>query len=186
MHGKAARMRHLGEPAHLVHPVDGAGFARLRERKHRRSDMMRPAPLAVERARQGLRRNLAARPRKADELDATTEEFRRAAFIGGDMRLVVAEHRAPWRCEMRERQRIGGGAGRHEKNGDVALEHVSEPPLEAGRPVVVAIGERRPLIRARDGRQNLRRDPCGVVAGEIHGKVTLHFDCHRPLKRTMQ
>ena len=91
------------------------------------ADMMRRRPMAaLERAPQRLGRDLAGLARQADELDAAAEEFRRAAFVGRDVRLGMAQHRAPGRREMRERQRIGGGAGRHQEDRDLALEDLGE------------------------------------------------------------
>ena len=63
MNGKPVRMRYFRERNDLVRPVDSAGFRRLRDRKHRGRDVMRPAPFARESARQGVRRDLAGIPR---------------------------------------------------------------------------------------------------------------------------
>ena len=131
MHGKPARVGDLGELADLVRPIDRAGFGRLRERQHRRAHMVRTAPLpGIERAPQRRGRDLAGFAREPDELDAAAEEFRRAAFVGRDVRLGVAEHGAPRRREMRERQRVGRGPGRHQEDRDLVLEQLGEPPLD--------------------------------------------------------
>src|SRR6185295_18325581 len=87
MHGKAARVRDLGETADLVRTIDGAGLGRLRERQHRWADVMRAAPLPlIERGLQRLRRDLAGDAGKPDQLDAAAEKFRRTAFVDGDVR----------------------------------------------------------------------------------------------------
>jgi hypothetical protein len=64
---------------------------------------------------------------QADQLDAVPEEFRRAAFVGHDVRIGVAEDAAPGRREVGERQRIRGGAGRNQENGDLALKIPERP-----------------------------------------------------------
>ena len=69
---------------------------------------------------------------------------------------------------MGERQRIGGGAGRHQEDRDLMLEDLRETALDPRRPGVVAVGERRALVRGRDGGEDFGRDAGGVVAGEIH------------------
>ena len=161
-------MGDVGERADLVRPIDGAGFRRLRERKHRGAHVMRTAPLAVERVRHGIGRDLAAYSCEPDELDAAAKEFRRAAFVHGDMRLLVAENGTPGRRQMRERERIGRSPRRNQEHRDLALEHLGEPAFDALGPGILAIGERVPLIGARDGCQDFGRKPRRVVAGEIH------------------
>src|SRR5262245_16991782 len=84
------------------------------------------------------------------------------------MRLLVAEHGAPRRGEMRERKRVGGGPGRQQKDRDLMLEELGEPALDPLGPAVAAISERGARIRARNGGEDVRRDPRRVVAGEIH------------------
>ncbi len=96
--------------------------------------------------RKRLGRDLAGFARQADELDAAAEEFRRAAFVGRDMRLGMAQHRAPWRRQMGERQRIRGGAGRHQEDRDLVLENLGESSA-------------RPAWSRRPGRRRAPR-PC--------------------------
>jgi hypothetical protein len=50
------------------------------------------------------------------------EEFRRAAFVDGDMRERVAQNRAMGRAQRGERKRIGGRSRRHGIDGDIVLE----------------------------------------------------------------
>jgi hypothetical protein len=71
-------------------------------------------------------------------------------------------------CHMRERERIGAGSGRHQENGDLALENLREAALDPPGPGIVAVGQRRPFIRARDRGENFRRNRRSIVAGEIH------------------
>ena len=163
------RVRDVGELPDLVRAIDRAGFGRLRERQDRRTDMMRAAPLPlIERALQRRRRDLAGFAGKPDQLDAAAEEFRRAAFVGGDVRLVMAQHGAPGRREVRERERVRRGAGRHQEDRDLALKDLGECPLDPFGPVVVAVGQRGAVVGAGNGREDLRRDPGCVVACEVH------------------
>src|SRR5262249_46293680 len=85
-----------------------------------------------------------------------------------DMRLLVAEHGAPRRGEMRERKRVGGSPGRHQEDRDLMFEELGESALDPLGPAVAAINERGARIRARHGGGDVRRDPRRVVAGEIH------------------
>ena len=127
MDRKPVRMRDVGERLDFLGPIDGAGLGRLRQRQHRRADVVRAAPLRLrERASSVAGAILPAVAREADELDPAAEEFRRAAFVGRDVRLGMAEDGAPGRRQMRERERIRGGAGRHQEDRDLVLEHLGE------------------------------------------------------------
>ena len=78
---------------------------------------------------------IAPSPGKFDQLQAAAEKLRRAGLAGHDMRLAVAHHRAPWRRQVRQRQRIGRGPGRHQINRDLALEQTAKAALRrAGSP----------------------------------------------------
>src|SRR6476659_6231587 len=109
--------------------------------------MMRTAPLPIsERVLQRRRRDLAGFAGKADELDAAAEEFRCAAFVGGDVRLLMAEYGAPRRRQMRKREGVGRGSGRHQEHRDLVLKNLREAPLGASGPVVTAVGQRRAVV----------------------------------------
>ncbi len=175
------RVGDVGECADLIRPIDGPGLGRLGEREHGRADVMRAAPLALhERALQSRRRDPAGGAGKPDQLGAAAEEFRRAAFVDRDVRLVVTQHGAPRGHEMGEGERIGGGPGRHQEHGDLALEERSELLLDAPGPLILPVGERRPAVGAPDGGQDFRGDPRGVVAGEVHEPVPYDGAEHRP------
>jgi hypothetical protein len=122
----------------------------------------------VQRVLQGGRRDLAAVACKSDELDAATEKLGRAAFVGRDMCVLVAEHRAPRRSEVRKRKRVGRSPGGDQKNRDLMLEEVSQSALGTLGPGIAAVGERPALVRQRDGGQQLRGNSRRVVAREIH------------------
>ncbi len=130
---------------------------------------MRPAPLPIERALQGFGRDLARFSRKANELNAAAEEFRRAAFIRGDMCLLVAQDCAPGRRVLRDCKRVCRCSCRHQKHRNIAFEHLRKPALHLSRPVIVAVGKRTALICARNRRHDFWRYAGCIVAREIHG-----------------
>ena len=135
--------------------------------------MMRAAPLPfIERALQRRRRDLAGLACEADELDAAAEEFGRAAFVGGDVRLVVAQHGAPRRREVCQRERVCRRAGRHQEHRDLALKNLGESSLDPLGPIIAAVGERGAVVRPGNGREDLRRDPGCVVACKVHGVLS--------------
>ncbi len=126
------------------------------------------AAVADERRLQRFRRDLGAVAGKAFELEAAAEEFRRAAFVGGDVGIGVTEHDAPWRRDLRQRQRIGGRPGRHQERRHLALEDFGQAPLDAQRPIVIAVAERIARVRRHDGVEDGRGDRRRVVGGEVH------------------
>ena len=85
------------------------------------------------------------------------------------MAFLVAQHGAPGRRKLRQRERIRRGSGRHQEHGDLALERLGEPPLQASGDRIIAVAERKALVRLGDCLEDLRRYPGGVVAGELHG-----------------
>src|SRR6185437_5950457 len=95
-------------------------------------------------------RNLAALAGQPDQLERAAEEFGRAAFVGRDMRLGVAEHAAPGRVDMGECERIRGRADGDEKHRGVMLENLADAALDRAGEIVVAITERKTAIGARD------------------------------------
>ena len=130
---------------------------------------MRPAPLPVlQGTTQRGGRDLAPLTREADQLQPAAEKFRRAAFVDGDVRLRVAQHRAPRRRKVSDRKRIGGGTGRHQEDRAVALENLRDPRLDAPRRIVIPVPERKAFVGLADRLQDGGRDARGVVACEIH------------------
>ena len=169
MQRDAAFVRDVGQLSDLGDPVDRAAFGGLRERKYGRADMMRPTPGATfKRGAQRCGGNLGSVAFQLDELGAAAKKFRRATFIGRDVRSLVAQHRAPRGRQVRDGERIRHGAGRHQKYGDFLFENLGKAPLDSRRPVVIAVAERITHIRTGDRVEDFRRHSGGVVAREVH------------------
>src|SRR5437867_1549681 len=83
---------------------------------------------------------------------AAGETFMRAAFVGRDVGFRVTQDRAPRRRTMRDRQRVGGCARRHQKDRNIAFEDFRKPPLDAPGPFIVAIGKGGAFVGARNSR----------------------------------
>jgi hypothetical protein len=73
---------------------------------------------------------------------------------------------------MGERQRVRRGSSGHQERRDLALEELAEPPLDALRNRIIAIGEREAVVGGGDRLENGRRDPGRVVACKVHGPVS--------------
>jgi hypothetical protein len=76
----------------------------------------------------------------------------------------VAQHACPRRGQGGETQRVGGGAGGHRHDVDVALEQLAQPVADAGGSVVVAA--RRGVPGGEDRLDDLAGSTGGVVADE--------------------
>src|SRR5262249_52252929 len=101
-------------------------------------------------------------------LDAAAKEFRRTTLVSRDMRLGMAQDCTPGWREMRNRERIGGGPSRHQKDRDLMLEQLGKTLLEAPRDRVIAVGKRGALVRGRNRGQDLRRHRRRIVACKVH------------------
>src|SRR5262245_14492423 len=69
---------------------------------------------------------------------------------------------------MGDRERVGGGAGRHQEHRDFAPEYLRDARLDPSGPRVVAVAEGEALVGAPDRLKDFGCDPGGVVAGEVH------------------
>ena len=158
-----------GQRLDLLRPVDPARFGHLAQAQGRRPDMMR-----AQRTDTGQRRcecgrvDLGARPVDTDNLGAARIHLRRTAFIHIDMRLVMAQHRAPGRRDGRKGKRIGRRAQRHQRDMHVALKEGREHLRHFGGERIAAIGADLPRIRRGDRIENGRRDTGCVVGPKVH------------------
>ncbi len=170
-------MRDLRQRGDLVAAIDRAGLARLRDRHGGRDHLMRAvAAVTGERGAERAGGDLAVGAVEPDELQSAAEKFHCAAFVGRDVRLRVTEHDAPGRGDLRQRQRVGRGPGRHQEHRHVALENLGKAPLDRRGPSVIAVAARIAVVRLRDGVENRGRDRRGIVAGEVHGQTRSGHD----------
>jgi len=130
---------------------------------------MRTAPRqALECRLQGRGRDLAGFARKRDQFEPAAEEFRSAAFVGREMTFLMAQHGSPGRRDVRQRQRVRGGSGRHQERRELVLEDFGQASLQPFRDRILAVAEREAVVGAADRREDRGRDPGGIVAGEMH------------------
>ena len=126
------------------------------------------AAVAGKRRFQGVCSDLGAVAGQADEFQTMPEEFRRAAFVGGDVGLRVTEHDAPRRRNLRQSQRIGRCAGRHQEDRDLALEDFRKLAFGGLRPIVIAVAAGIATVGLGERVENGGRDARRIVAGEVH------------------
>ena len=135
--GEASRPGDPGKLGDFVATVDRPGLRRLRERQRAGLNRLHePARKAGERVLEDCGRRLAALARQADELRAAGEEFRGAAFVVMNVRLLVAEDGVERADEGGKRKRVGGGSGGNEKDLGAGLEHVAEHRRRPGGEIV--------------------------------------------------
>src|SRR5207244_10012575 len=70
------------------------------------------------------------------------EKFRRAAFVGLNVGMLVTDHALERLAQLRERQRVRRRAGENKINIAVGLEDFTDPIARARSPPVLAIGWR--------------------------------------------
>ncbi len=100
----------------------------------------------AERALQRRGRELTCFARQAHELDPAAVEFRRAAFVRGDVRLPMAEHSAPGLSQLRECERVGRGSARHQEHRKLTLKNIGQSLLDPPRPGIASVGQRDAFI----------------------------------------
>jgi hypothetical protein len=116
--------------------------------------------------------------RGGEQLRAVGEEFRRAAFVGLDMRRVRTDHAVIGLAERGQRQRVGGGAVEDEEHLAIGLEQPPEAVGRGLRPGIGAVGGGVAGIGRLHRGEGLRADPGIVVAGELlfgHGTLPLRI-----------
>ncbi len=111
------------------------------------------------------RGDLAMRGRYRDEFAA--EKFLRcAALIGPDVRTIGAIDGVERTCHRRDAEHICAGTAKREIDFDPGPERVAQGRDRASTVGVVAVGRRRPGIRARNRVENVGMNTGSVVAGE--------------------
>ena len=167
MQPQTALLGQRRDRGHLIGAIGAAIFARLGDRNRMRLNLMDIVADRIDRGADGLRRKLRALPRHQQQLGAVEVEAGRAAFVHLDMRFLVAHHRAVRLDHGRQREAVGGGAGRHPQCSAVAPEQIGEPRIELARQAIAIIGR----IRSVGGMHRLpheRVDGGGVVGEKLH------------------
>ena len=83
----------------------------------------------------------------------------------------MAQHGSPGRRDVRQRQRVRGGSGRHQERRELVLEDFGQAALQPFRDRILAVAEREAVVGAADRREDRGRDPGGIVAGEMHASL---------------
>jgi hypothetical protein len=103
------------------------------------------------------------------QLRAPGVEFRRAALVGLDMGMAVADDRAERRAQRRQGERIGRRPGRHPQGGDIGLEQLREGLVEPGAPAIAVIGGVEAVGLGERGHR-LRAGGRGIVGEKAHAR----------------
>jgi hypothetical protein len=77
---------------------------------------------------------------------------------------------APRRRHRAQAQGVGGGAGRHEKHVDFALEDFAQLEFDASSKVICSVWARLPGAARRKGFNYLWRRACDVIARETQSR----------------
>ena len=165
MHGEAVPFGEAGERLELIDRVDGAPFGGLGEREYARFRVVDVSALKDYALDLGGG-EFALGAGGDEDLGAVGEKLRRAAFIGLDVRVVVADDAVIALAERGEGEGVGGGAVEDEEDVAVGLEHTAEQVAGAHGPFVVAVGREAAAVGLGQGGPGLRADAGGVVTGE--------------------
>lgn len=120
-------------------------FGRLRERKCAGLGKMYTVPTG-ERGSDGFGGQLAGKARKREELTASGEEFRGAAFVGIDVGNFMAEHTLMAGAEGGEREGVGCGAIEDKESFTISGEEIAEKLARSGRGSVFAVAGRAGFV----------------------------------------
>ena len=169
------RPRHPGQGRDLGHRMHRARLGHIGDRHRSSLHPMHASTLGLDDRR--LERRRVHPPMRAmhqRQLCAMHVKLRRAAFILGDMSVLVAKHRTPRRRQKRQRQRIGHGARGHQI--DRRFRRLKNLADLVARPVhegIGAIAARIARIGRRHRRHHLRRGPARIVRCEPHSQLLL-------------
>src|SRR6266571_6438154 len=108
--------------------------------------------------------DLSIRAAEQKEFRSSGEKFRRTAFVGLKVSMLVADHALERLAQLRERQRVRCRAGENKINIAVGLEDFTDPIARARSPPVLAIGWRVMGIGFLQCGPSLRANRCDVIA----------------------
>src|SRR5204863_6447156 len=113
---------------------------------------------------------------RRDQLRAAGKKFRRPTFVRLTVRALVANDAVIRTAQMRERERVRGGAVEDEKDLAVLLKNLADTRDDAPSPSVVAVGNLGVSIRFRESSPRRRTNARGVIARKV---VTFRRRSHR-------
>ena len=179
MDPQTRRMRLRGVICNFSHAIGRTVLGEVCQRQDMRRRLMHEIMIDPRQSLVQLRRaDLAIRPAQQLQLAATGKEFRRAAFVDGDMRAFMAKHGPGRRTETGQRQRIRRGAGCGQPIVKILrTKHIGQMRPQTPGDRVIAIARLQPGIRGEDGFQHFRMRRGGCVRGEIH-QVCVSGVCH--------
>jgi hypothetical protein len=117
-----------------------------------------------------VERDLPILMRQRDQL-ASRMFFRRAAFVGIDMRILAAQHRVIWPVQSLQPEHIRTRSVERKKNVDPLAEVFFEFCNRRTRVGIVAVRHNVTLVGPGNRLQNLRMHPGIVVAGKVAGRL---------------
>jgi hypothetical protein len=115
----------------------------------------------------GGKTQFAMLPAQRDQRDSVREKPGRAAFVGGDVGVLMTEHAFVGSTRRGDRQGIGGRPIENKKDLAVCFEDLADEPRGFRRPRVRPIGRCMARVGLLHRRPNLRADSCKVVAGKL-------------------
>src|SRR5437879_13468790 len=111
--------------------------------------------------------DLAVRAADHEQLRSSREKFRRAAFIGLDVRVLVANDAVERLAKLRQRECVGRGAIKDKKHLTVGFENLAHQITDARWPTIIAGRRCRADMRRLQRGESRRTNPGGVVAGKL-------------------
>src|ERR1700730_16121492 len=91
--------------------------------------------------------DLAIRAANQQQLRSSREKFRRAAFIGLNVRMLVADDAVERLAKLRQRECVGRGAIENKKYLAIRFKNLTHKIANTRGPSILAVGRR--LIRVR-------------------------------------
>src|SRR5205814_1754796 len=111
--------------------------------------------------------NFAVCSRKEKNLCAVREKLRGPAFVGFNMRRLVAKDTMIGLAKRRESQGISGCSVENKKNLAGSFENLADKVSRFGGPLIISVAADMALVCVRHRLPGLRTDAGIIVAGEL-------------------